>query len=212
MSYVNRVGDEILPSESSVIAGRVAEYRDRVRWGPIISGILVALATQLILSSFFGAIGAARIADFLVSTTIIAGIVSNVGVWSTIALLISLFLGGWITTRACGPMHRDTALLNGSILWAATLAVSSFLLANGVWGAFGIAAYNVVEVISQLRQQGANIPEVFPPLTAEQTIELAAAVSRILWWFVLGSLLGLLAALFGAVTGARSPRINNNNH
>jgi hypothetical protein len=211
MSYANRVGDEVLPSESAV-AGRVAEYRDRVRWGPIISGILVALATQLILSSFFGAIGAARITDFLASTTIIAGIISNVGIWSTISLLLSLFLGGWITTRACGPMHRDTALLNGAILWAATLAVSSFLLANGVWGAFGIAAYNAVEVINQLRQQGAEITGVLPPLSPEQTLELAAAVSRILWWFVFGSLLGLLAAFMGAVTGARSPRNNNYNH
>ncbi|WP_353930460.1 hypothetical protein WJM97_19620 [Okeanomitos corallinicola TIOX110] len=211
MSYVNRVGDEIIPSES-VVTGRVTEYRDRVRWGPIISGILVALATQLILSSFFGAIGVSRIADFLGATTIVVGIISNVGIWSTISLLISLFLGGWVTTRACGPMHRDTALLNGAILWAATLAISSFLLANGVWGTFGIAAYNVVEVINQVRQQGANIPENLPPLTAEQTIEIAAAISRILWWFVFGALLGLLAALIGAFTGARSPRTNNNNH
>ncbi|MFM2061476.1 MAG: hypothetical protein RLZZ507_1146 [Cyanobacteriota bacterium] len=211
MSYVNRVGDEIIPPESAV-ATRVTEYRDRVRWGPIISGILVALATQLILSSFFGALGAGRIADSLAPRTIATGIISNVGIWSTLALLLSLFLGGWVTTRACGPMHRDTALLNGAILWAATLAISSFLLANGVWGAFGVAAYNAAAVMNQIQGQSTTIPQNLPALTAEQTREIAAATSRTLWWFVLGSLLGLAASLMGAVAGARSPRTNNYNH
>jgi hypothetical protein len=113
-----------------------------VRWGPIVSGVLVALATQLILSSFFSALGAGRIAESLAPRTVAPTIISNVGIWSTIALLLSLFIGAWITTRACGPMHRDTAILNGAILWATTLALSSFLLANGVWGAFGVVAYN----------------------------------------------------------------------
>jgi hypothetical protein len=211
MSYVNRVGDEIIQPESAV-STRVTEYRDRVRWGPIISGVLVALATQLILSSFFGALGAGRIADSLAPRTIATGIISNVGIWSTVALLLSLFLGGWVTTRACGPMHRDTALLNGAILWAATLAVSSFLLANGVWGAFGVAAYNAATVMNQIQGQGTTIPQNLPELTAEQTREVAAATSRTLWWFVLGSLLGLAAALMGAVAGVRSSRTNNYNH
>jgi hypothetical protein len=210
MSYVNRVGDEILPPES-VVASRVAEYRDRVRWGPIISGVLVALATQLILSSFFGALGAGRIADSLAPRTIAAGIISNVGIWSTLALLLSLFFGGWVTTHSCGPMHRDTAILNGIVLWATTLAVSSLLLANGVWGAFGVAAYNAATVMSQLQQQG-NIPANIPALTAEQTRDLAAATSRTLWWFVFGSLLSLAATLMGAVAGTRTPRSNNYNH
>ncbi|MEA5576103.1 hypothetical protein [Anabaena sp. UHCC 0451] len=211
MSYVNRVGDEIIQPESTV-STRVTEYRDRVRWGPIISGVLLALSTQLILSSLFGALGAGRIADSLAPRTIATGIISNVGIWSTVALLLSLFLGGWITTRACGPMHRDTALLNGAILWASTLAISSFLLANGVWGAFGVAAYNAAAVMNQIQGQGSTIPQNLPALTAEQTREIAAATSRTLWWFVLGSLLGLAASLMGAVAGARSPRTNNYNH
>ncbi len=210
MSYVNRVGDEIIPE--STVATRVTEYRDRVRWGPVISGVLMALAIQLILSSFFGALGAGRIADSLAPRSIATGIISNVGIWSTVALLLSLFLGGWVTTRACGSMHRDTALLNGAILWGTTLAISSFLLASGVWGAFGVAAYNAAELMNQLRLQGSTISPNLPALTAAQTREIAAATSRTLWWFVLGSLLSLATALMGAVVGARTPRTNNYNH
>lgn len=211
MSYVNRVGEEIIPPEPA-IATRIAEYHDRVRWGPIISGVLVALATQLILSSFFGAIGAGTIANSGAPRSIAPGVASNVGLWSTIALLISLFIGGWVTTRACGPMNRNTALLNGAILWATTLAVSSWLLANGVWGAFGVAASNAAEVINRVQQPGAaTIPPNLPAVTAEQARDIATATSRALWWFVLGSLLGLAVALIGAVVGSRSPRTNSYN-
>ncbi|MBH8551444.1 hypothetical protein I8751_03415 [Nostocaceae cyanobacterium CENA357] len=208
MSYVNRVGDDVI--NEPVAAGRVAEYHDRVRWGPIISGVLVALATQLILSSLFGAIGAGSIAGSGAPRTITPDIAGNVGIWSTIALLISLFIGGWVTTRACGPMNRNTALLNGAIFWATTLALSSWLLASGVSGAFGVAASNAAGVINQVQQQpGTVLPQNVPTVTAEQARDIAAATSRGLWWFVIGSLLGLAASLIGSVVGARSPRANN---
>ncbi|MBH8563223.1 hypothetical protein I8748_13680 [Nostoc sp. CENA67] len=207
MSYVNRVGDEVITDPA--VASRVVEYHDRVRWGPIISGVLVALATQLILSSLFGAIGAGSVANSGAPRTIAPNVAGNVGLWSTIALLISLFIGGWITSRACGPMNRNTALLNGAIFWATTLALSSWLLASGVSGAFGIAASNAGEVINQVQQPGTALPKNVPNLTAEQARDIATATSRALWWFVFGSLLGLAASLMGAIAGVRSPRTSS---
>jgi hypothetical protein len=207
MSYVNRVGDDVI-NEPAVVA-RVADYHDRVRWGPIISGLLVALATQLILSALFAALGAGTIAGSGAPRTITPDVAGNVGIWSTIGLLISLFTGGWVTARACGPMNRNTALLNGAILWATTLAVSSWLLASGVSGAFGVAASNAGEVINQVQQQGGvNVPQA--NVSAQETRNIADTTARGLWWFVFGSLLGLIASMIGAAVGARSPRNNSN--
>ncbi|WP_414542593.1 hypothetical protein [Nostoc sp. CCY0012] len=204
MSYVNRVNDDVIDEPG--VAGRVAEYHDRVRWGPIIAGVLVALATQLILSSLFGAIGAGSIADSGAPRTITPDVAGNVGIWSTVALLISLFVGGWVTARACGPMNRNTALLNGAILWATTLALSAWLLASGVTGTFGVAAANAGEIINQVQQQPGVTPGTQTEVTAQQARDIAAATSRALWSFVIGSLLGLAASLIGAVVGTRSPR------
>ncbi|MEA5625372.1 hypothetical protein [Nostoc sp. UHCC 0251] len=209
MSYVNRTGNDVIPTES-VVSGRVAEYHDLVRWGPIISGLLVSLATQLILSAIIGAFAAGTVEGSGAPRTIAPNAAGNAGLWSTIALLISLFTGGWVTARACGPMNRNTALLNGAILWATTLAVSSWLLASGVSGAFGVAASNAGEVINQVQQQGGvNVPQA--NVTAQQAREAAANLRSGLWWFVFGSLLGLIASMIGAVTGARSPRANTYN-
>ncbi|MBE8970334.1 hypothetical protein IQ277_30235 [Nostocales cyanobacterium LEGE 12452] len=209
MSYVNRTGNDVI-STDTVATGRVAEYHDRVRWGPIIAGLLVSLATQLILSSIIAAVAAGTVESSGAPRTIAPNAAGNAGLWSTIALLISLFTGGWVTARACGPMNRNTALLNGAILWATTLAVSSWLLASGVSGAFGVAASNAGEVINQVQQQGGvNVPQA--NISAQQTRDAAANLRSGLWWFVFGSLLGLIASMIGAVTGARSPRANNYN-
>ncbi|RAM51140.1 MAG: hypothetical protein C6Y22_12230 [Hapalosiphonaceae cyanobacterium JJU2] len=203
MSYVNRGTGEVINEPVGVTP--VVDYHDRVRWGPIISGLLVAIATQLILSAIIAALGAGSIEASGRPRTIAPNIAGNVGIWSTIALLISLFTGAWVTARACGPMNRNTALLNGAILWATTLAVSSWLVASGVSGAFGVAASNAGEVINQLQQQGGvNVPQ--NNVTAQQAREIAANIRSGLWWFVFGSLLGLIAAMIGAVVGARNPR------
>ena len=215
MAYVNRPSDDII--NEPVVSGKVVtDYHDRVRWGPILSGLVVALATQLILSALFAAIGADTVAGSGRPRTISGDVAGNVGIWSVIGLLISLFTGGWVTARGCWPMNRSTALLNGAILWATTLALGSWLLANGVTSAFGLAtsaASNAAGAISdQVQQGGVNIPQNVPSpdITTTDTRQGADATATGLWWFVFGSLLGLLASMIGSAAGARSPRNNSN--
>ncbi|MBW4649741.1 MAG: hypothetical protein KME06_13775 [Kastovskya adunca ATA6-11-RM4] len=191
MSYIDRRDDMV--AESAVV-NPVVDYHDRVRWGPIIAGIVIAIATQLILSALGAAIGfSARAANGWA-----------VGIWAIVSLLISLFLGGWVMARTCGPMNSKTALLNGAILWATTLAVSSWLLASGVTGAFGAVAANAGEVLNQVQQPGGvELPNQAPNINEAQ---VAANAARASWSFIIGSLLGLAAAMIGASVGARKPR------
>lgn len=211
MAYANRPGDELI--SEPVVTSRAVDYHDRVRWGPIISGIVIALATQLILSALGAAIGASSIAGSGAPRSNAGEVGASVGIWSIISLLISLFVGSWVAARACGPMNRSTALLNGAILWATTLALSSWLLANGISSAFGLAtsaASNVAgDVANQVQRGAVELPNQAPNVTAEQTRDIAGNTARGLWSFVIGSLLGLVASLVGASAGARSPRNNN---
>jgi hypothetical protein len=184
----------------------LVEYHDRVRWGPIISGLVVALATQLILSALGAAIGSTFLAGSGAPRSNAPGVGTSLGIWSVISLLIALFIGSWVAARACGPINRNTALLNGAILWATTLALSSWLLASGVSGAFGIAASNAGEVLNQVQQGGVNVPDNAPRVSADQARALADSAARGLWSFTIGSLLGLAASLAGASAGNQSPR------
>lgn len=210
MTYTNRPATEGYV-ERSTSYSPTADYHDRVRWGPIFSGLVVGLSTQLILSALGGAIGLSSIAGSGAPRTDAGGIGTGVGIWAIISLFIALFLAGWITARACGPMNKSTALLNGAILWGSTLVLSSFLLASGVSGAFGALAANLGEVARQVQQGGVPVPTTPPNVTAQQTREIAENAATAGWSFVIGSLLGLAAALIGSSVGARTPRVNGHN-
>lgn len=189
-----------------VPATPVIDYHDRVRWGPILAGLFIAISSQLVLSGIAAAIGLTTIAGSDAPRTQAGDVGAAVGIGAIISLLISLFLGGWITARACGPINRSTALLNGAILWATTLAISGWLLSSGVSGAFGVLASNAGEIVNQAQQSGINPNNVDPNVTAQQTRDIAGNAATVGWSFALGSLLGLVAALIGSSVGNRSPR------
>ena len=217
MTYINRPADrpaDYVADRPESIA--ITNYHDQVRWGPIIAGITIALSAQLVLSAFGAAIGLTSIGDSGAPRTEAPGVGTNIGIWAIISLLLSLFAGGWITGRTSGRMTRSTALLNGAILWASTLAFSAWLLSSGVSGAFGVVASNAGSVVSQVQQSTPiTIPGTTaqpnaalnaPTISAQQTRDIAANAAKVSWSFVFGSLLGLVASLIGASTGFRSPR------
>ena len=186
---------------------------DRVHWSAILAGLVVTLSTQLLLSSLGSALGFTTIANSGAPRSDAAEVAAAVGTWAIISLFISLFIGGWVTSRAYQRIDRSTATLNGAILWATALALSAWLLASGVSGAFGIAANNASNIATQARQSGVTVPgtttgttpQVNPP-TAQQTRQIADAGAKTGWAFTIGSLLGLGAAIFGASLGARNNR------
>lgn len=176
----------------------IADDRDRIRWGPIIGGIFVAIATQLILSALGAAIG--------LSVGATGGAV-GIGIWSIVSLLLALFIGSWVAAAGSAPMNRKSALLQGLILWATTLALSAWLLASGVTGAFGVAASNAGEVLNQVQQPGGPaVPNQVPNIPNNQLKEVADVSTKAAWSFIIGSLLGLVASLIGATVGAKKPR------
>lgn len=204
MAYSNRPG-ETVPNPVAVTPP-VVEYHDRVRWGPIFAGIMVSISTQLLFSALGTAVGTTLGA----TAGAAPGPVSvGIGIWAIVSLLLSLLIGGWIMASTCGPMNKKTALLNGAILWATTLAVSAWLLASGVSGTFGVVAANAGEALNQVQESaGLSVPDpsAAPEVTASQAKDAAAAAAATGWSFLVGSLLGLVAAMIGASVGARKPK------
>lgn len=224
MAYANR------PLETSPERQitTVKQFGDRVHWGAIIAGLVIAISTQLLLSAIGAAIGFTNIAGSDAPRSNAGGVAEAVGIWTIISLFISLFLGGWITARAYGSINRKTAMLNGAILWATTLVISSWLLASGVSGTFGLIAANAENIANQAQQSGITIPDAtrnmpsdsavtpknpnsssgtqnsVPTLSAQQTRDVADNGAKAGWAFTFGSLLGLAASVIGASVGARN--------
>jgi hypothetical protein len=180
MTSINRPVDYAV--DRSVPVG-VTSYHDQVRWGPILAGLVTALSTQLVLSALGVAIGMSSIGGSGAPRSEAGGVATGIGIWSIVSLLISL--------------------LNGAILWASTLALSAWSLSSGVTGAFGLVASNADSLINQVPQTPVTPT---PGISAQGARELAGNAANVSWSFVLGSLLGLAAALSGSAVGCRSLR------
>lgn len=180
-----------------------SDYHDWVRWGPIFGGLVITLSTQLVLTAVGAAIGLTNVAVSGAKGSLPSDVGIAVGLWSVTSVVISLFLGGWVTARTSKPMDRGRALLNGAILWATTLAISDFLLTLGVTAAFGIVGSQTGEVINQAQRTGMILPDT-SSVGAQQARDVASHMAKVGWSFALGSVVGLAASLLGVSVGNRN--------
>lgn len=200
MAYTER--NDVNIHTTAVPTAPIVEYHDTVRWGPIFAGILVAVVSQLMLSALGAAIG-----GYAAGEATPGAIGKGIGIWAIISLLVSLFLGGWVMAASCGPMNKKTAMLNATIMWATTLVLSGWLLATGVSGTFGLAAANAGEVLNQVPLPSQDqVSEAIPNVNPQEAANYAATAATASLSFVIGSLLGLAAALIGSTVGAKTPR------
>ena len=207
MAYTERADVGVRPVATP--APPMVDYHDTVRWGPIFAGIVVAIISQLLLSALIASIGALGAGDVAARP-----LATGLGIGAVISVLISLFLGGWTMASSCGPMNSKTSMLNGIVMWATTLVLSGFLLSSGVSGAFGVIAANAGDTITQVEQatdvsvpdSQAEVNEAVPNISAQQAENAAAVAGKSGLAFLIGSLLGLVAALVGATVGAKKPR------
>ena len=199
---------------------------DRIHWGAILAGLVVAIATQLLLSAIGAALGFSTIANSGAPRSDAGEVATAVGTWSIISLFISLFVGGWVTARSCSPIDRSTANLNGAILWATTMAIGALLLANGVAGTFGIAASNAGTIADRVQQSGVPLPTVTktpgiagnpiiknaPNISAQNTRDIAGNGAKAGWGYTFGALLGLGSSILGSSIGAHNSRKYTTTH
>lgn len=127
MAYVNRPTSNDV-SEHIVTNNSVVDYHVRIRWGSIILGIAIALATQLILSVIFAAIGVTNIAGYGALRTTATDVADSVGIWATIELLISLLIGGWATTQLAMIKTQRSPSVSTEVLHATADKTSDAIL------------------------------------------------------------------------------------
>lgn len=114
----------------------------RVRWGAVMAGWVVGLATQLVLTLLGLAIGAWSID--LQDAESGSGVPIGTGIWTGVSMLISAFMGGYITARMSGSRLRSDGLYHGLIVWGVNWLVFAWLtttamatMLGGVFSAFG---------------------------------------------------------------------------
>ena len=133
---------------------QVIAPRDRVRWGPIVAGLLTALGTFLLLSTLATAIG---LADVNVRREGDEA-ARNIGIATAIIGLLSFLLGGYVAAQTAAVRGRANGLLNGFLVWALSLPLILLLAAMGLGALLGDAG----DLFGQYRQAGSPQPNVDP--------------------------------------------------
>ena len=180
---------EVRPAGITRTVSAGGERRDRVRWGPIWAGLVVALAVNVLLQLALVALGALGLGEE-------GGGLPEGALLSALAALIAFFVGGLVAGASSMWRDGDDGLFHGIVLWA--LAVVAVLLLSVLGGGLALGATS--DVADDLGIGGAGDGEVEVDLESDEGRERAESAAGAT---LVGLALTLAAAAAGGAAGAK---------
>jgi len=112
---------------------------NRVSWGAVLSGVVVALVAHLILNMIGIGVGASTLepAAGAAANPSPATFSIGAGVWWTVSGIIAALAGGYAAGRLAGKPKESTAAWHGLVAWALTTLVIFYLLTSTVGSLVG---------------------------------------------------------------------------
>ena len=162
---------------------------DQVRWGSVWAGLVVAVATFLLLEIISFAAGVLTLGQ----SDPEAG--SSADVVTSVIALVSFFLGGLTAAATARWRSIDTGVLHGILVWALGLVV--FLLIALIGG--GALLGSVGRVATEFLSLG-QVTSAVPSVQVEEAVSTARSSAS---WASLGLGLSLIASAVGGVVGAK---------
>lgn len=147
-------------TENPVGIEDVAGVRSRISWPAVLSGAVIAVVVNLVLTLFFAALG-------VTLTSVGQPADGDTAGWFALAAVIlsvvaSLFVGGWVAAQLTAGETQREAVLYGVLTWAAVIFLSLMLVGVGMRaGYFAIVG-------------GAVVAQNSPPVQNAQSWEQAA--------------------------------------
>jgi hypothetical protein len=116
-------GVDVPPLRSQLEVARVGS---NARWGAVLAGALMAIATWLVLYLFGIGVGLTAIDPS--DSNPLRGVGVGTGVWSAIAPIIALFVGGLVASRLAPTPNALNRALHGGLVWAVSAIVMVIML------------------------------------------------------------------------------------
>jgi hypothetical protein len=122
-------------TEGAVVAHSdiVPPLGPRVRWGGVMSGFFIAVATLIFLTALGLAVGINVLGDPRAATIETAeGLGIGAGIWTFITLLVAYFLGGMVSTQVTDRPDRTGAVIHGALVWVLFMLFLLWLMVSGI--------------------------------------------------------------------------------
>ncbi len=210
-------------NETVVRSEDVLPVRSRVSWGAIFAGAIVALALYSLLTLLGAAIGMS-----MPERVNASNLGTGAAIYAIIATVLSLFVGGYVTSQCTVGENRFESVLYGVITWGVLFAMLLSLMASGLsagfhamvgmaqvsqaatgdnsgrdWEATARKAGVSQEQIDEWRRKTPTAEDARRKMDDPQTRQdLAEGTTRAAWYAFFGTLFSMLASVTGSVMGA----------
>lgn len=188
----------------------------KVSWGGIFGGVLVAVGLLMLLTALGVAVG---ITATQPGETEASTLGTGAGIWAAASLLISLFVGGLVSTRIGAITDGTTGFFEGALVWVVSVLLMLYLATSGVsmlaGGALNLVGGAAQAMPSQTQQQAGDVAAQAKDKIGQavesaksgglqqKAEEMKPAATRAAWIAFGGLVLSLLAAVVGAMLGRR---------
>jgi ElaB/YqjD/DUF883 family membrane-anchored ribosome-binding protein len=120
--FVQNTPDVVVPPSSL----------DRLSWGSVIAGAIIAIIVQLAMNLLGLSIGMTSINPEYDDGAKPKELATGAAIWVGFSTLLALFAGGWIAARFAGIPDNTDGLLHGLMVWGVVVLVSVFFLTTSV--------------------------------------------------------------------------------
>jgi hypothetical protein len=194
------------PAKRVAAVSPLASMGSRVRWGAVMAGFFVTVASSLALTAL-------GVALSLCLSNVMSGENLSIfaGVWVMLTLLASLFVGGIIISRmTVGESEVMEPSVYGVLLWALTFVVLPLLpmtASNVGYGSFYTYSPSSRTTLPPTVEEGlteeqADTMAATPNLEATMTDWMSGNATEVAWLSFVAILVSLAAAIGGAILGA----------
>jgi hypothetical protein len=118
---------------------------NKISWGAVLAGVVVALVAQLIMNMIGVGVGASTLnpAAGAAENPSLTRFSIGAGVWWIVTGILAALAGGYAAGRLAGKPKESTAGWHGLVAWALTTLVIFYLLTTAIGGLIG-GAYRTV--------------------------------------------------------------------
>lgn len=142
---------------------------NRVSWGAVLAGVVVALVVQLLLNMLGLGIGVATLDPGTGDSPSARTFSVAAGIWYVVAGIVAAYAGGYIAGRLSGGPLGSTAALHGLTSWAVATLVVFYLLTTAVGGIIGGVFTGVTSVVGGAGRAATSAAQVAAPGIASAT-------------------------------------------
>ncbi|RWI11875.1 PhnA-like protein [Mesorhizobium sp.] len=137
---------------------------NKVSWGAIFAGVVVALVVQVLLTMLGAGIGIATLDAGTGENTEASTFSIAAGIWYILSGIVAAFVGGYIAARMSGKTLPTTGAFHGLTTWALTTLLVLYFLTSTVGAIVGGAFSGIASAVGGLSE---TVAQTAAPIVAE---------------------------------------------